>query len=274
MSRMTLTRTGVELAVEDCGQGPAVVFLHGLAGFRQLWSDAVARTRAGGFRCISYDHRGHGESSDAPAPWTIRDLADDLASVLDDLDIERACIVGHSMGGRVMFDFALERPDRVWAVVAVAAQSETPRPPYRETLVEVRNTTVHEGLPGFRRAFEAAGEIPGRIALDAAFAAEFEARFAHNRAAMLAASLDAILVMPALTPRIHEITVPALAIVGELDEPFREIAALYERRMTSCRTTVVPSCHHYPMTDQPAAFTKALTEFLKTAAAIERVSHV
>lgn len=260
-------RLGSRLAVEDGGQGPAVVFLHGLAGFKELWSDILGTLRGAGFRAIAYDHRGHGESSDVPAPWTIGELADDLAALLDALGVERACIVGHSMGGRTLFQFALERPGRIWAVVPVGAHSEAPRSPYREVLAGVRDTTLREGLPGFRKAFEAAGEIPERVFSDPVFAQEYEAKFACNRASMLAAALDAILAMPALTPRLGEIAVPALAVVGERDAPFREPAAYYERAMPRCRTVVISGGHHYPMTDQPAAFAGALTRFLREAGA-------
>ena len=82
---------------------------------------------------------------------------------------------------------------------------------------------------------------------------------------MIAASLDAILAMPLLTPRLGEIRVPALAVVGELDGPFRDLAARYEQVMPACRTVVIPNCHHYPMTDQPEAFAEVLTGFLKAA---------
>ena len=168
------TPGGMDLAVNDGGRWPAVVFLHGLGGFRQLWDAIVEPLRAAGFRAIAYDQRGHGESADASPPWTIGDLAEDLVSVLDSLSISRACVVGHSMGGRAMFQFALAHPDRIWAVVPVAAHSEAPRSPYREELSAVRDATLRDGLPGFRTAFEAAGEIPLRVSRDAGFAAEFE----------------------------------------------------------------------------------------------------
>ena len=123
------------------------------------------------------------------------------------------------MGGRTLFQFALDRTDRIWAIVPVGAHSEAPRSPYREVLAGVRDATLRDGLAGFRAAFEAVGEIPERLCLDTQFAQQFEARFARDRARMLAAALDAILAMPQLTPRLGEITVPALAMVGERDAP-------------------------------------------------------
>ena len=255
------------LSVEDGGQGPAVVFLHGLAGFKELWADTLSGLRQAGFRAIAYDHRGHGESTDVPPPWTIRNLADDLVLLLNALGVTQACLVGHSMGGRTLFQFALEHPDRLWAVVPVGAHSEAPRSPFREALAGVGDAALRDGLAGFRAAFEAAGLIPDRASQDPLFAQRFEAYLARNRTPMIAAAVDAILAMPVLTPRLGEIAVPALAVVGERDAPFRELTAWYGQAMPRCRTVVLPGCQHYPMTDQHDAFASALHEFLREVSA-------
>lgn len=117
--RLDTPADDLALTVDDGGEGPAVVLLHGLGGAKELWSETLAALRVAGFRAIAYDHRGHGGSSDALPPWTIGDLADDLRQVLDGRGIERAAIVGHSMGGRAIFAFALRHPERIWALVAV-----------------------------------------------------------------------------------------------------------------------------------------------------------
>jgi pimeloyl-ACP methyl ester carboxylesterase len=237
--------------------------MHGLAGMKELWSEFSHTLATAGFCAIAYDHRGHGESSDVRPPWTIGDLADDLAAVLDALDVERACLVGHSMGGRMLFQFAVSRPARVWGLVPVGAHSEAPHSPYREVLQDVRDATQHGGLEAFRKAFEAAGEIPERGVADLDFAAQFNADFARNRPAMLVAALDAILSMPTLTPLLTALAVPTLSVVGDRDGAFREMAALYEQIMPSCRTVVVADSHHYPMTDRPAAFAACVLPFLQ-----------
>ena len=122
-------------------------------------------------------------------------------------------------------------------------------------------------LAGFRAAFEAAGLIPDRASQDPLFAQRFEAYLARNRTPMIAAAVDAILAMPVLTPRLGEIAVPALAVVGERDAPFRELTAWYGQAMPRCRTVVLPGCQHYPMTDQHDAFASALHGFLREVSA-------
>lgn len=253
------------LAVDDSGQGPAVVLVHGLGGWRDVWATCAVALRAAGHRVIAYDQRGHGDSADVDPPWSITDLADDLLAVLDTAGLARACIVGHSMGGRAMFDFVLRHPERVSGIVAVGAHSEAPRPPYRAVLETVREAASRSGVPGFRRAFEEAGEIPDRVTHDAAFAAWFEERFSRNRPAMIVAALDAILSMPTLTGRLNEIRRPMLSVVGERDLNFLELAGHYAEVVAGCRTEVLPGCAHYPMVDAPDAFVDVLLAFLHAA---------
>jgi pimeloyl-ACP methyl ester carboxylesterase len=114
-------RAGVRLSTDDVGEGIPVVLLHGLTGTRRyvvMGSRALERS---GHRVISYDARGHGRSTPAPAStaYGYDELAADLAAVLDDREIERAVLAGASMGAHTLLRLALDAPDRVAAVVAV-----------------------------------------------------------------------------------------------------------------------------------------------------------
>src|SRR5262245_9045423 len=107
---------GGSLYVEEAGRGPAVVLLHGGLGDRRLW-DAQMDAFAEHFRTVRFDLRGFGRSTSGPGTFGV---VDDVVAVLDALAIERAALVGLSYGGRIAVDAALERPDRLWALVAVA----------------------------------------------------------------------------------------------------------------------------------------------------------
>ena len=111
-------RDGVTVRGELAGQGPPVVLLHGLSATRR---NVVQGSRAlvkRGYRLISYDARGHGQSSPAPS-YEYSDLVADLEAVLADLDIERAALVGSSMGAATAMAFTLEHPERVPALVQI-----------------------------------------------------------------------------------------------------------------------------------------------------------
>jgi pimeloyl-ACP methyl ester carboxylesterase len=108
----------INLAGETLGEGPPVVLLHGLSATRR---NVVQGSRAlvkRGYRLISYDARGHGESSAAPG-YGYEDLIADLEAVLDELELERTALVGSSMGAATAMAFALEHPERVPALVQI-----------------------------------------------------------------------------------------------------------------------------------------------------------
>jgi pimeloyl-ACP methyl ester carboxylesterase len=144
----------------------------------------------------------------------------------------------------------------------VGGHSEAPRSPYSDVLIRIREVTKRDGLLGFRAEFEASSEIPKKCLYDPVFSGKFDALFNRNRVGSLIAALDAILTMPKLTPRLKEIQVPALALVGEYDLHFLELAACYERSMPRCHTVVIPQCAHDPINDQPDLFANLLMEFL------------
>ena len=108
----------ITLAGEQAGEGPPVVLLHGLSATRR---NVVQGSRAlvkRGYRLVSYDARGHGASSRAPR-YEYSDLVADLEAVLEHLEIERAALVGSSMGAATAMAFTLEHPERVPALVQI-----------------------------------------------------------------------------------------------------------------------------------------------------------
>jgi pimeloyl-ACP methyl ester carboxylesterase len=116
-----ISRDGFSLSGEELGDGPAVVLLHGLTATRRYVVHGSKLIGRRGYRLIGYDARGHGESgspSDRGA-YSYEDLAGDLAAVLDSLGIERAVLVGSSMGAATAMRFALDSPGRVAALVQI-----------------------------------------------------------------------------------------------------------------------------------------------------------
>jgi pimeloyl-ACP methyl ester carboxylesterase len=103
---------------ESLGDGPPVVLLHGLSATRRNVVQGSRALAKRGYRLISYDARGHGRSSPAPA-YEYSELVADLEAVLAHLDLERAALVGSSMGAATAMAFALEHPERVPALVQI-----------------------------------------------------------------------------------------------------------------------------------------------------------
>mgnify|MGYP001143776018 CR=1 FL=1 len=122
MSEFTVVRDdGVRLAGVDEGDGPPIALLHGLTATRRYVVMGSRMLHRAGYRVVAYDARGHGRST-APADpraYGYDALAGDLAAVLDDRGIDRAVLVGASMGAHTLLRFALERPERVAGMVVV-----------------------------------------------------------------------------------------------------------------------------------------------------------
>ncbi|HEY9366945.1 alpha/beta hydrolase [Streptomyces sp.] len=124
----TVVRDGVALAVRDGGgDGPPVVLLHGLAGHAGEW-DATARLLRPRHRVVAVDQRGHGASDRRPADVSRAAYVGDVVAVLDALGIDRAVLVGQSLGGHTALLTVAAHPARAAALVLVEASPGGPHP--------------------------------------------------------------------------------------------------------------------------------------------------
>jgi pimeloyl-ACP methyl ester carboxylesterase len=119
MAEFSVESAGVTLAGEEAGEGTPVVLLHGLTATRRyvvMGSRALERS---GHRVVTYDARGHGASTGAEDPdaYDYDDLVEDLRAVMDDRGIDRAVLVGASMGAHTAVRMALDHPERVAGLV-------------------------------------------------------------------------------------------------------------------------------------------------------------
>lgn len=113
----TIVHKGIKLAYDDQGAGkPAFVFVHGLTCNRSFFSPQAAHF-ARRHRVVSVDLRGHGESDKPEGPYPITAFADDIAHIIDHLELGKVVAVGHSMGGDIVLQLAASYPDHVAAIV-------------------------------------------------------------------------------------------------------------------------------------------------------------
>jgi pimeloyl-ACP methyl ester carboxylesterase len=115
----------VRLAWESQGEGAPALLMHGLGYTREGWGP-LRELLARRYRVLSYDNRGIGESDIPPGPYTVEELAGDAAQVLDEAGIERAHVVGTSLGGFAAQALAAERPERVDRLVLVGTSPGGP----------------------------------------------------------------------------------------------------------------------------------------------------
>ncbi len=108
------------------GRGPALVLINGWSASGLAWPRAWVRALERDFRVIRLDNRGSGYSRFAPTPFTMADLADDVAAVLDEDEIDRTVVVGISMGGMIAQEFAMRHQERVAGLVLIATRPPAP----------------------------------------------------------------------------------------------------------------------------------------------------
>ena len=123
-TRGALTREGTELVYWTWpGASPPTLLLHGIGNYGRYW-DLFADAIAGRLRLIAPDARGHGESGRPAEGYAPGEFAADALAILDRLEIERAVVVGHSMGGLHSINLAARHPERVLSLVIVDASPD------------------------------------------------------------------------------------------------------------------------------------------------------
>jgi pimeloyl-ACP methyl ester carboxylesterase len=147
-----------ELAVEQSGRGRVIVLAHGLTATRRYVVHGSRLLERAEYRVVAYDARGHGDSDPAPAPgaYEYADLVADLEGLLDALEIDRAVLVGASMGAATTLATAIERPERVSALVQVTpAHLGLPQtnPSELARWDALADALAREGVEGFVRAY-------------------------------------------------------------------------------------------------------------------------
>ena len=127
--RLTAFDGGSIYVVED-GEGPPIVFSHGVTNSIRTWFHQLEEFPRAGFRAIAYDHRGHGKSVLGSSGHSLENLALDLRTVIEELDLRGAVLVGHSMGGVAVQAFVTEFPElaaeRIAGIVLLSTLAQTP----------------------------------------------------------------------------------------------------------------------------------------------------
>jgi len=244
----------------DQGTGDVIVLLHGLCFDSTIWKKVIPEL-ALNYRVIAPDLRGHGQSSVPAPPYSIEQMADDIISLLDALEIEKAAIFGHSLGGYITLAIAEKYPDRLSALSLVHSLSE----PDTEEKKQVRQTNINlikeKGLAAFIEGF-----YPLLFAPENLDKLPAEVNFARNLCLQTAAdgamgSLYAIKERPDRTSVLKNIQVPILLIAGENDVivPQEKTFSVERKNVTSI---VIKNAGHTSMLEAPEQLTNTINNFM------------
>lgn len=254
---------GARLVYEVEGDGPAVVLVHGVALDRRLWDLQVGPLVAAGLQVIRYDLRGFGGSA-LPVAGEEYHHGDDLAALLAHLGVERAAVVGLSMGGWVALETALLHPEAVGRLVLVDAFLRHYEFPYgwNRNVAAVARLARAEGWPAARELWLADPVLAPALEQPEA-AARLRAMIGdYSGWVFLHRDPQRELVPPAVD-RLADVSAPTLVVVGDRDLPdFQGIARLAAEGIPGARLAVIAGAGHVPPLEAPGAFNDALLGFL------------
>lgn len=236
------TGSGVRLfyTVAGPGSAPAIVFSNSLGTTHRMW-DAIVDELSAEYRCVRYDTRGHGGSSRSSAPFEIADLADDLAALLDHLDLTRVHIAGLSLGGMIGQSFAMRHSARLAGLTLMATTAYMPtRQVWEERAGLVRREGTQAILAATMQRWLTAGFRGAHPRATEAVAKEF----ATIDRAGYAACCEAIGRMD-LRPLLHRVSAPTTVIAGLEDPaPPVEMAQALQAGIAGSRLVVLTPAAH------------------------------
>jgi pimeloyl-ACP methyl ester carboxylesterase len=260
---------GVELFYETTGDGPAVVFCHEFAGDYRAWEPQV-RAFARLYRCITYSHRGFPPSSvpTDPEQYSQDLLIEDLLALLDPLGLAKPHLVGFSMGGSVVLNFALRYPERCRSITVVGTGTGTTNRERFEADVERTVALIRE------QGIEAYADVYGRGPNRLPFLRKdpYGWSIFHQQLAQHAADGQALTMLGVMLRRptifqlesaLQRLEVPTLIVTGDEDEACLEPALFMKRHIPSSGLLMMPQSGHAVNLEEPALFNAAVLDFFR-----------
>lgn len=245
-----LQRGEVSVYHEIHGEGPAVLLTHGYSASSAMWRHNVPALVAAGYRVITWDMRGHGQSSspDDVSLYSAALTVEDMQAVLDAAGADTAVIAGMSLGGFMSLSYNLQHAERIRALMLI------------DTGPGFRNDAAREKWNAYARKHGDELLAKGEGALSSSSETRLQQQnFTGLRNAahgmLTQHSADVINSLPG-------IGVPTLVVVGDRDEPYLAASDYMASRIPGGRKVVIAEAGHASNIDQPADFNAAVIEFL------------
>jgi pimeloyl-ACP methyl ester carboxylesterase len=265
------TDDGVKLFYQETGAGVPIVFVHEFAGDVRSW-EAQLRHFGRRYRCIAYNARGY-PPSDVPAEverYSQARARDDIRAVLDALDIDRAHIVGLSMGGFATTHFGFTYPDRARSLVIAGCGYGASPSTRAQFTAEAAASAARFEQQGMAEAAEAYALGPSRVQhqnKDPRGWREFTDQLAEHSATGAAMTLRGVQSRrPSLFDLVEEmkkITAPTLIMTGDEDWACLEPGILMKKTIPAAALVVLPNAGHAINLEEPDAFNRHIDAFLQ-----------
>jgi pimeloyl-ACP methyl ester carboxylesterase len=250
---------GTKLYYEVSGQGPAVVLIHGGLVDSRLWDDQMTPLSKR-HRVVRYDLRAFGKSASTTEPFS---HIEDLRALLDYLKIDRATVVGLSLGGIIAADFTLEYPRRIKRLVLVGAGLRgDPQPPDKQA------------IEAYQAASRGAEAFVNATMMTSLYTAVRPGNPAYDRLRQM--MLDNFKALPTFVPgfwkyppkttfeRLKDIHTPTLVVIGSEDsQTLKNIADRLATNIPGASKVVITGSSHHPPVEKAKEFNRILLDFLR-----------
>lgn len=271
---------GIEMEVEDAGTGDRpFVLVHGFTGSRDDFREHIPELARTG-RTIAIDQRGHGGTTNTgrPEDYTLDGLVADLAAAFDELGIERADLLGHSLGGMITLRFTLEHPERVASLVLMDTSPRRVKLRFSEQArAGIAALAREQGMGALAAAMRQVSERNPDAPPSAKRAAEkmgldvFWARALRKLESMDPVAWDTLSrtlgEQISVSERLAEIRCPTLVLVGAEDVAFLKPSDEMERGIRGATRITIPDAAHSPQIENPPAWSEAIHAHLARARA-------
>ncbi|HNC83389.1 MAG TPA: alpha/beta fold hydrolase [Nitrospira sp.] len=253
----------IRLAYDDRGSGVPLVFLHAFPLNRSMWAPQVAALSTQ-FRTIALDFRGHGES-DAPLwSFSLEQYADDVAALLDHLNIPQAVLVGLSMGGYVSLAFSKKYGDRLRALVLADTRAQEDSPEGKRGRFHLAQTAYTQGTEAVANTM--LPKLLGATSLKnkSELVEQIRRTIKHTPVSGILVDLMAMAERSDSVAHLTAISCPTLVVIGDEDHTTSLVdAQIMASHIPNARLAVIPAAGHLSNCEQPELFNDLLRGFVE-----------
>lgn len=260
---MALIRVNnIQIAYTDTGIGRPIVLIHGYPFNRSLWSEQVAALSST-YRVIAPDLRGFGDSDASPDTATMNLLAQDVAQLMDHLEIPRTAIGGLSMGGYVALAFHKQFPSRVRAFILADTRAQADTEEAKQTRAQQAEKALSEGMAGIADAMLPKLLTPETVSKRPEVVKHVRDMMLKTKPEGAAAALRGMAERDDQTELLTKIATPTLILVGAEDAitPVVDSEKMH-RAIAKSRLVVLENAGHVSNLERTEQFNDALLEFL------------
>jgi len=260
---MEIYVNGIRIAFDDQGEGDPVILLHGFPLCRRLFRPQTPALVDAGFRVITPDLRGFGESDAPDAPYGMDIFADDVIALMDHLSIDRAVIGGMSMGGYILFNLIDRFPDRVRGAVFLQTRPGADDEAGKQRRLDLARKAREIGPQVVADAFIPMLFTDESLATRPRLVEEVGNWMMSTATSGLCGGLLAMRERPDYTERLATFTLPSLVIGGRLDKLIPPpVTEAYASRIPGARVVIVEGGGHLANLEAPNDVNQALLDFL------------